>query len=73
MTPQATDTKEGGLTSYRSCSRKLQAITYVERARDREGGSETAWCAYAPSIGGGSARAGGSGGGSLGSRSPHAS
>ncbi len=31
---------------------------HLERARDREGGSETAWCDDAPTIGEGSAQAG---------------
>jgi hypothetical protein len=35
MTPQVTNRREGGLTS----------CFHFERARDRESGSETAWCA----------------------------
>jgi hypothetical protein len=43
MTPQATNRRERGLTSCRSCSWPLHL--HLERARDREGGSDIAWCA----------------------------
>jgi hypothetical protein len=40
MTPKVTNRREGGLRP------QLEAPhLYLERARDREGGSETAWCA----------------------------
>ncbi len=45
MTPQATNRREGGLTSCHSRSRKFALAPHLERAREREGRSETAWCA----------------------------
>ncbi len=44
MTPQATNRREGGLTSCCGHSRNRKHL-HRERARVREVGSETAWCA----------------------------
>ncbi len=57
MTPKVTNRREGGLRP------QLEAPhLYLERARDREGGSATAWCA--DYWGGGCAQARDGGGGS---------
>jgi hypothetical protein len=70
---QATNRREGGGTSCRGRSRKTPGL-HLERARDRAGNSRTAWredletvwaapeLLGAPTIDGGSARPGGSGG-----------
>ncbi len=40
MTPQVTYSREGGLRQQSEAQR-----LHLERARDREGSSETSWCA----------------------------
>jgi hypothetical protein len=58
VAPQATNRRNGGMMSCCGCSQKAQGL-HLERARDCEGGSKTAWCA---DYWWGSAQAGGGGG-----------